>query len=145
MKLQLKRIFKGPNYTIGKLSINGQEFCDTLEDTVRVLVDKNKDGDFDEVGEGKIYGKTAIPAGTYEIELNMSSRFKKILPHIMKVPGFEGIRIHSGNTAESSSGCVLCGINNVKGQVTKSRETMAKLMKQLKSVVETEHIYITIE
>lgn len=86
MKLELYRKFLGKDYTIGKLFINGEYFCDTLEDTVRPE------------GE-KILGKTAIPYGTYDIILTMSPKFKRILPLLLNVPNFEGVRIHSGNYA----------------------------------------------
>ena len=70
MELTLLRRYKGVEYTIGTLSVNGQRFCDTLEDKVR---DLNADGDLNDEGEGKVYGKTAIPYGTYEITLDIVS------------------------------------------------------------------------
>ena len=90
MNIIIKRIFKGPNYTIGKLSIDGKYFCDTLEDTVR------KPG-------VKIPGKTAIPAGKYKIKLTVSLRFGKLMPRLMDVPGFTGVLIHSGNTLDADT------------------------------------------
>lgn len=125
MKLELKRIALNEEYTIGKLYINGEYFADVLEDKVR---DFNKDGDLLDKGETKVYGKTAIPYGTYTIILTYSNRFKKILPLIENVPGFEGIRIHPGNTAVDTHGCLLVGINSEKGMVTKSVDTFKKLM-----------------
>ena len=116
MKMTLKRIFKGNQYTIGKLYIDGEYFCDTLEDAVR---------------PEKIKNETAIPAGTYDVILNMSNRFKKILPLLLKVPNYEGVRIHSGNTKEDTSGCILVGENKVKGQVINSKQKMNELMKLL--------------
>jgi len=120
MELKLKRIYEGPNYTIGHLYINNVFFSDTLEDPVRILVDKNKDGDFDDPGEGKIYGNTAIPAGRYRVVLTMSNRFKKVLPLLINVPGYGGIRIHGvlpGVIAlpKHTHGCLLIGRNTVKG------------------------------
>lgn len=118
MKLELKRIFKGANYTIGRLYIDGAYFCDTLEDTVRP--------------EGvKIAGKTAIPAGKYPLELTESWRFDCLMPLIKNVPNFSGVRIHSGNTAEDTEGCILVGLNKVKGKVINSRKTYDKLFKIL--------------
>ena len=114
MIVSVKRTFKGAEYTIGKLYIDGHYLCDTLEDTVRNGI--------------KIAGKTAIPAGKYKVKKTMSPRFKKILPEILNVPGFSGVRIHNGNTADDSSGCVLLGLNKVKGKVLDSQTTMAFFM-----------------
>ena len=122
MKLTLKRIALKPTYTIGKLYIDDNYFCDTLEDTVR---DINKDGKFDN-GEKKIKGKTAIPYGTYEIKWTYSPRFKKYAPQLMNVPSFEGIRIHSGNSSEHTEGCLLLGENKKVGMVLNSKATIAK-------------------
>lgn len=126
MKMTLKRIFKGNQYTIGKLYIDGEYFCDTLEDVVR---------------PEKIKNETAIPAGTYDVILNMSNRFKKILPLLLRVPNYEGVRIHSGNTKEDTSGCILVGENKVKGQVINSKQKMNELMKLL---IKESYISITI-
>ena len=122
MKLTLKRIALRQTYTIGKLYIDDNYFCDTLEDTVR---DLDKDGKFDN-GEKKIKGKTAIPYGTYEIKWTYSPRFKKYTPQLINVPSFEGIRIHSGNTNVSTSGCLLLGENKKVGMVLNSKATIAK-------------------
>lgn len=94
LHLQRSKIF--PHCTIGRLSIDGVFFCHTLEDTVRPA-------------GVKIPGRTAIPAGQYEVLLTHSVRFKKILPLLLKVPGFEGVRIHGGNTADDTLGCILVG------------------------------------
>lgn len=96
MELTLNRIFLGSSATIGELLINDKHLCDTLEDRVRPE------------GE-KVYGKTAIPEGTYEVKLTHSPRFKKILPEILNVPNFSGIRIHTGNSSKDTEGCILVG------------------------------------
>lgn len=96
MELTLNRIFLGSSATIGELLINDKYLCDTLEDRVRPE------------GE-KVYGKTAIPEGTYEVKLTHSPRFKKILPEILNVPNFSGIRIHTGNSSKDTEGCILVG------------------------------------
>ena len=116
MKLYLLRKFKGADYTIGQLFIDGEYFCDTLEDVVR---------------DSKIKHETAIPAGTYKIDLTFSAKFKKILPILIDVPGFEGIRIHAGNDKSHTSGCLLVGENKVKGKVINSLKTMEVLMWKL--------------
>jgi hypothetical protein len=118
MKILLKRIFKGEDYTIGHIYVNGQYFADSLEDTVRDV---------------KIKGKTAIPAGKYLILMTYSNRFKKIMPLLIDVPGFEGVRIHSGNTPEDTEGCILVGKNTIKGQLTSSRLYTRMLYDLLKS------------
>lgn len=115
MKLRLNRIYKGPKYTIGRLYVDDKYFCDTLEDTVR------PDG-------VKVYGKTAIPAGNYKVELTESPRFRCLMPLICDVPNFSGIRIHAGNSAEDTDGCVLVGFNKIKGKVINSKETFGKLL-----------------
>ena len=142
MRLELKRKALLPEYTIGDLFVNGKLFCNTLEDTVR---DLNKDGDLNDAGEGKVYGQTAIPYGTYEVVITYSNRFKKQLPLLENVKGFEGIRIHPGNTKEDTHGCILVGVNSKKGMVTESKKTFDKLFSLLRDAVEMkETIFITI-
>lgn len=117
MKLFLQRIAQTPEYTIGRLEINGKFFCHTLEDAVR---------------EQKIAGKTAIPEGIYNVVVNRSPRFKRDLPLLLDVPYFEGIRIHRGNTAKDTSGCILVGINSKKGMVLESTKYEVELTNILK-------------
>ena len=128
MKLELKRKALMDTYTIGDLFINDVFFCNILEDKVR---DFNKDGDLNDSGETKVYGETAIPYGIYTIDLTYSNRFKKILPLIENVKGFEGIRIHPGNTAVDTHGCLLVGNNTEKGMVSNSKKVFEKLMTRL--------------
>ena len=118
MKLELKRVFIGDDYTIGHLFIDGVSFCDTLEDIPREI---------------KVMDKTCIPKGTYKVILNMSNRFKKIMPLLLEVPDFDGIRIHSGNSSKDTSGCILVGTNSVKGGLTGSKIAFDKLMTKLKT------------
>ena len=144
MKLKLERKFKGTEYTIGDLFIDGVFFSNILEDVVRGLTDKNDDGDFDDKGEGKVYGETAIPAGKYEVVITYSNRFKKYLPLLLNVPGYEGIRIHPGNSVVDTHGCILPGINNIKGKVTKSKETTELLISKIKDSLDNGEL-VTIE
>lgn len=135
MELLLKRIYKGDKYTIGKLYIDGEWFCDTIEDVVRSLP---KDCLYTSKGRNceckeKVYGETAIPAGTYKVILSYSNRFKRILPEILNVPHFLGIRIHRGNTEQDSAGCIILGENKVKGKVINSTPYETKLVKLLEN------------
>lgn len=106
MEIKVKRIAKRDTYTIGKLYIDGVYECDTLEDKDRGLTKSMK---LDEIKAKKIYGKTAIPTGTYQVVWSYSAKFKKPLPLLLNVPGYEGIRIHSGNTDADTYGCLILG------------------------------------
>lgn len=141
MKLTLKRIALRSTYTIGRLYVDGNYFCDTLEDTVR---DLNKDGKFDN-GEKKVYAKTAIPYGTYEIKWTYSPRFKKYTPQLMNVPSFEGIRIHAGNTSADTEGCILLGENKQVGKVINSRATINKFYPLIKKACSNGKVTIEIK
>lgn len=128
MKLELKRIALKPNYTIGKLFINGTYYCDTIEDKV---IDLNKNGKFDD-GLSKVMHQTAIPYGTFKVMVNYSPKFKRELPRLLDVPYFEGILIHNGNDQNSSSGCIIVGENKTVGKVTNSTFYMNNLTARIK-------------
>lgn len=122
MKLVLKRFEFGTNYTIGKLYLNDEMLCYTLEDTVREVEGQP-------VEQWKIPGNTAIPKGTYAVIIDHSNHFNKNLPHILNVPGYEGVRIHSGNSDKDTEGCVLVGLNWAGGDwISGSQLAMSKLM-----------------
>ena len=125
MEIRINRIASKELYTIGNLYINGTYFCDTLEDADRGLTDTME---IDEILENKLKGITAIPTGKYDVILTFSPRFKRVLPLLLSVKGFEGIRIHAGNTAEDTEGCLLVGENKEKGKVLNSRATFERLM-----------------
>ena len=140
MKLTLRRIAKKDTYTIGKLYIDGVYFCDTIEDKDRGLYQKQ---DIQELRKIKVPSKTAIPTGIYKVSLNIvSPKFsvKKIyqeickgkVPRLLNVPGYEGVLIHIGNTAEDSAGCILVGQNKVVGKVINSTETFRKFYNKIK-------------
>lgn len=128
MKLHLKRTFLGSKYTIGRLTIDDVYFCDTLEDVER---------------EVKIPKETCIPRGTYKVAMDFSMRFQELMPHILDVPNFEGIRIHAGNTAADTEGCILLGTNSKPGMVTNSRVIFNSFYTRLKNA--TDEITIEID
>ena len=124
MKLVLIRHARRADYTIGRLEDeNGMKICDTLEPTWRDY----KGGDM------KIPKKSAIPEGSYRVVVTKSRRFQKYLPLLVGVPGFEGVRIHAGNTSRDTEGCILVGRNLQVGKVLWSRITMEKLMKLIEN------------
>jgi hypothetical protein len=118
MKLLLKRFSHSDKSTIGKLFLDGAFFCHTLEDVTR---------------PEKVYGETAIPEGVYKVKITYSPRFKRDLPLLLNVPKFEGIRIHAGNTAKDTEGCILVG--DLAGQdiVWQSRAAFNRLFDKLKA------------
>ena len=118
MKLLLERQVKTKDFTLGELFIDGVPFCYTVEDMERMPNEK-------------VYGLTAIPKGEYKVIVNMSPRFKKLMPLLLNVPNFEGIRIHSGNTASDSLGCIIVGMTRTLSGVGMSRIAYAKLMAKL--------------
>lgn len=125
MEIQVNRIARKDGYTIGRMSLNEVYFCDTLEDTDRGL---NAAMSVDEILAKKVKAETAIPTGKYDVILTFSPRFKRVLPLLLSVKGYEGVRIHAGNTTEDTEGCLLVGENKAKGQVLNSRATLEKLM-----------------
>ena len=150
MELRLKRIAKRDTYTIGRLYINGERFCDTLEDKDRGLAESfplcvNR--------AKKTKGATAIPTGRYRVTLDVQSpKYKNVpfykfcdgrVPRLLNVPAFDGILIHVGNTAKDTEGCILVGENKAVGKVLNSRETFLRLYDRLQQAKEL--IYITIE
>lgn len=134
LNLKIDRIYKGDKYTIGKLYIDNEFFCDTLEDVDRNL---NFHMSPEDIKKKKIYGETAIPTGKYRITMNeISPKFKSkptysftggFMPRILNVPGFSGILLHAGNDIHDSSGCPLVGKNTIKGGLTDSLNTFKKL------------------
>ena len=152
MELRLNRRYKGPKYTIGNLYIDDIYFCDTLEDIDRGITSSTS---LEDISRKKVYGQTAIPTGTYKVNLNVvSPKFKNRswakpyggkVPRLMNVPGFEGVLIHPGNTDSDTSGCILVGKNTVVGKVMESTITFNGLMKKLlKAKAKGESIQINI-
>ena len=142
MELKLIRKYRCSNYCIDKLYINNEYFSDALEDPDRSLTDSMS---LEEIKKIKIKGNTCIPYGTYNITITYSPRFKKNLPLLNNVKGFDGIRIHSGNKPQDTEGCLLPGFNKVKGQVIDSRVTTDKLIAQIQQALNKgEKVTITI-
>ena len=130
MLITIDRAWKKDGYTISRLYVNGELFgCNTLEDSDRGL---SQDMHLEEIKKKKAYGQTAIPRGSYECVYTYSNRFKKMLPLLKDVPGFDGMRIHSGNSAKDTEGCILVGLNLKKGMVLNSREWTNKLVSKMK-------------
>ena len=150
MELLLQRIARRDTYTIGRLYIDGQYFCDTIEDTDRGL---RQDLPLSVNQAKKRRGVTAIPVGRYRVTLDVfSQRFSKkkqydftrgYLPRLVNVPAFDGILIHIGNTAADSEGCILVGRNTKVGMVLESTKTFKDLYARLKSAIG--EIYITVK
>ncbi|KIO48729.1 DUF5675 family protein [Nitrosospira sp. NpAV] len=129
MELRVERTDRSGDSTIGKLYVNDQFECYTLEDVERPV---------------KIKGKTAIPAGRYEVVINQSQRFGRLLPLFLNVPNFEGVRIHPGNTAADTEGCILVGETKGEGSIGQSKVAFERLFNKLKTASETEKIFIEI-
>lgn len=134
MKIVLDRKWKKDTYTVGKLYIDGKLFSDTLEDKDRGLKDSMT---LEEIKSKKVYGKTAIPTGTYELKMTYSGKFAsrpwgkkydgKVL-EISNIKGYSGVRFHPFNTAEESLGCIAVGKNSVKGKVLQATAYYYKLL-----------------
>jgi len=122
---QERKGFEG--YTLGSLFLNGKFFCYTVEDQDRFL----------ENGGTKIKSRTAIPRGQYKMIVTFSNRFQKELPLLISVPGFEGIRIHGGNSAEDSEGCILVGSNRTKFGVSNCAPMVSKIIDIIKQSEES--------
>lgn len=141
LKLILERIFSNNVYTIGHLYVDGKYFCDTIEDTDRGLTDEMSEAEIKEI---KVYSETAIPYGTYDIDMNtVSSKYSNFtkykwakpydakIPRLLNVKGFSGILIHCGNTEKDTCGCLIVGENKEKGKVINSTITFNRLMNEI--------------
>ena len=115
--------------TIGELAVDDGFACFTLEDPVRVV---------------KIAGETAIPAGTYEVVVSFSNRFKRLLPELLDVPNFKGVRIHSGNVAADTEGCLLVGLAKGEDRVGQSRAAFDALFPRIVAAAQREKVLLSI-
>jgi hypothetical protein len=130
MNLMLKRKFHKDGFTEGKLFLNGQFECYTVEDTDRRLESAGC--------SAKVYAKTCIPRGVYDVTISMSNRFKRFLIEVLDVTCFKGIRIHSGNSSKDTEGCIIVGATNTKDDddwVGGSRVAYEALHKKVKEAL----------
>lgn len=143
MEIILKRTNRKPEFTIGELKVDVNFHSYILEDADRAL---HSGMSLSEIASIKIPAATAIPSGRYEIVMNFSKRFQKQLPLLLDVPGFAGVRIHSGNTTAHTEGCLLPGNkrNLSKGEVYESRDATNRLISLIKAAVKKEKVFITI-
>ena len=154
LELLLDRKYRKETYTIGNLYVDGEWFCNALEDKDRGL---SQTMTLEEINKIKVYGETASPTGRYEVRMDIVSpkyngvkwykdNFGGRMPRLESVKGFSGILIHSGNTALDSNGCILVGMNKAKGKVLDSRATFQKLWKVLEQARKAgKKIYLTIK
>ena len=125
MNLFLRRYEYGPDATLGQLSVDGQPFCWTVEPPALVI-------------------HSHIPEGKYEVAITFSNRFQKVLPLLLNVPGREAIRIHSGNTAKDTEGCVIVGLRRKDNVVLDSRLALAELLVKIQEGIQLGKVWITI-
>lgn len=144
MRLTVQRKWKKETYTIGRLLLDGEVFCNTLEDRDRGL---RSDMGADLISACKVYGETAIPAGTYRVLMNVvSPKYSQVtwyrnlcggkMPRLENVPCYTGVLIHPGNSPLDTLGCILVGRNTVKGRLTSSRDTFAALYKKMREAAD---------
>ena len=132
MEIELQREKSQADFTHGQILVDGKPECFIVEDVVR-------DGP-------KVFGKTAIPAGRYRVIITHSPRFRRPLPLLLDVPGFEGVRIHPGNTAKDTEGCLLPGIAKTAKGVANSRLAFSRLFMKIEAVLKAgEEVWIAIK
>ena len=140
-ELILKRQVRTEESTIGELLLNGVHECFILEDKDRGL----KQGmPLSVIEATKVYGKTAIPAGRYQVLITYSNRFKQMMPVLVDVTGYDGIRMHPGNTAVDTHGCLLPGINKAVNMVTGSKKAYSIFYIKLEAALRKQKVFITI-
>ena len=154
LELLVDRKYKKETYTIGNLYVDGEWFCNTLEDKDRGLKSSMS---LDEIERLKVYAETAIPAGRYEVRMNIvSPKYNRVkwykdnfggrMPRLENVKGFSGVLVHPGTTAVDSAGCIIVGLNKKQGNVLESRATFTKLWKILEEANKNKKtIYLTIK
>jgi len=141
MEIEVIRKKFNDNCTLGELLVDGLFFCYTLEDIDRDLMQSDTP---EYIKKIKVNGQTAIPYGRYEVSITFSNRFHKPLPLIMAVPGFEGIRIHSGNKSTDTEGCLLVGEVMKEDEIQDSRKAFRKLFTLIQEELLKSKVYILI-
>lgn len=132
MELLLKRTDFQAVRTFGELDIDGEPYCFTLEDAVR------------EPGV-KVRGATAIPAGRYRVRMTFSNRFKKVMPELMNVPMFDGVRIHAGNSEADTDGCILAGLRRSRAGIDTCAPACGHIYDAIAAAERQGEVWITIQ
>ena len=140
MEILVNRRTKTKLSTISDVTIDGVFFCFGLEDVDRGL---NQSMPLQEIRAKKVFAQTAIPAGRYELIINFSNRFQQYMPLLLNVPGFEGVRIHPGNKAANTEGCLLLGQTEGIDFIGNSRAAYRSFLPKLRAVEKKEKIFIT--
>lgn len=125
------RVVDGENYTLGRVYLDNVFFCQSLEDEDRFL-----ERSLENVSERKVYGRTAIPRGRYRLITSFSNRFQRVLPAVLDVPGYSGIRIHGGNGPDDSLGCILVGQVRTSSGIAKCADTVQRIIDQIDDAAE---------
>ena len=144
MKLEIERRWPRATYTIGRLYVDGEFFCNTLEDRDRGL-EQTQSPEY--IKAHKVYGETAVPKGTYTVTMNVTSpKYAAVawywqlcrgkMPRLVDVPGFEGILMHPLSTALETKGCIGVGRNTQVGRLTESKATFKALYKKMKKAAD---------
>jgi hypothetical protein len=143
MEIKLIRDIFTEHSTTGKLFVDGVFECFTLEDKFRGLKSSMT---LDEIAKTKVYGKTAIPTGRYQVTTSESGLFHRVMPLLLKVPGYEYIRIHPGNSEEDTLGCILLGEARTADWISNSRASFNKFYPKLEAALKREEkVFITVE
>lgn len=136
--LTLHRTHFDSNFTQGVLDFCGRRYF-SIEDTVRILTEFSKT-----TAKGKVDGKTAIPAGKYEIKDTLSPKYSRMMLTLENVPGFQGIRIHSGNTADDTEGCLILGFKSTANGVIESRDALVQFNLDVRKALSQGQVFILI-
>lgn len=142
MEITIIRKYKKENYTVGTMLVNGEKFCDTLEDTDRGL---RQDMSLSQIKKLKRYGVTAIPYGTYRITVYFWPKYRRNYPMVNDVPGYTGVLIHGGATHQQTLGCPLIGENRERGKLTNCEKYVRKLTTMCEEAIKKgENVTLTI-